>query len=50
MGPGGQQPTAEDKKYLFWSCLSFELFGLSLVVDHVAAKYVPLAAKMTSKC
>eukprot|EP00913_Durusdinium_trenchii_P003243 g2999.t1 len=24
---------AEDKKYLFWSCLSFELFGLSLIVD-----------------
>ncbi|CAK9072450.1 unnamed protein product [Durusdinium trenchii] len=22
-----------DKKYLFWSCLSFELFGLSLIVD-----------------
>jgi len=33
-----------DKKYLFWSCLSFELFGLSLVVDHVAAKYVMLLA------
>ena len=29
----------KDKKYLFWSCLSFELFGLSLVVDHAAAKY-----------
>lgn len=33
-----------DKKYLFWSCLSFELFGLSLVVEHAASKYVMLLA------